>query len=49
MELKMIYGLMVVVALYSTYKLLTRPNKEFQEEIEKVINSEEGKVKSQFD
>lgn len=49
MELKFVYSLIFIAALYSVYRILTRPSKEFQQEIDKIINSDECKIKGQFD
>ncbi len=49
MDTKFIYSLIFIAALYYVYKILTRPNKEFEKEMDKIINSDECKIKGQFD
>ena len=44
-----LFGIAGLIGMYVVYRLLTRPNKEFQEEINTVLHGEEHKVKNQFD
>ena len=44
-----ISGFLGIIALYALYRILTKPNKEFQSEINEILTNEKYKVKGQFD
>ena len=49
MESRIIYGIIFIAALYYIYRILTRPNKEFEKEIDDIINSDKYRIKGQYD
>ena len=49
MDIKILYGIIAIAVIYSLYRFLTRPNKEFEKELDTIINSKEYKTKSQYD
>ncbi len=44
-----ISGFLGLIGLFELYRILTRPNKEFQGEINEILTKEKYKVKGQFD
>lgn len=39
----------IIIILYAMFKLMNKPDKDFEKEIEDILNSDKNKVKGQYD